>query len=80
MKQEPKEILMNEEGDILNDAPHHSSHEEAEGPLDDVEVGFEDEGDKLDFLTNTRVDPARVQNIKDMFRVKNEKRFQAVGG
>ena len=80
MKREPKEVIMNEEGDIFNDAPHHSFHEDADGPLDQVEVGFEDEGDKLDFLTNNQADPARVQNIKDMFRVQNEKRFQAAGG
>ena len=71
---------MNEEGDILHNAPHHSFHEDADGPHNEIEVGFEDEGDKLDFLMNTKVDPARVQNIKDMFRVQNEKRFQAAGG
>lgn len=43
---------MNEEGDILNDAPDHND-EGADGPIDEVEVGFEDDGDKLDFLTNT---------------------------
>ena len=66
-------------GDILNDAPDH--HDEgADGLIDGVEVGFEDDGDKIDFLINTQVDPARVYNIKDMFRVQNEKSFQTGEG
>ena len=59
----PRQALMNEEGEIM-EAPQE---EEFDGPMEDVEVGFEEALDDQ---------PGAVANLKDMFKVQQEKRFQ----